>query len=126
MTNTLLVCSGILCMITALIHSILGEQKIIGPLLDLHQGVMQRKQARQVTRLAWHWTSVLWCLIGLYLLVSAWAEVLFQPYVIAIGLVHLSAGIFDGVLTRGKHIGWFPITLIGVLVLAACISDNLD
>lgn len=112
-----LITASALCVITAIIHSYFGEKRLITPLINSGHGVMVSPLAKQVLRFAWHWTSLLWVLIAAYLAIAAQGQVSHRPLLMGIGLFHLGAGLLDGIFTRGKHIGWLPITLIGVMVL---------
>lgn len=71
MTSFWLVAAAIVTVVTAATHSVLGERRLIGPLVALGQGVMARPLAQQVIRLAWHMTSVLWVAQALLLLRAA-------------------------------------------------------
>jgi hypothetical protein len=113
----LLLWAGALCAITAVIHSVLGEQKLLRPQFAAPTGVMESPLARQVTRVAWHWMSVLWLLVGALLAAAAYGDVTAQWLVIAVGAVHVIAGLADAAITKGRHIGWPLITLIGALTL---------
>ena len=44
---------------TAGVHSVLGERRLIRPLMTLNQGVMGVDLARKVFRLAWHALALL-------------------------------------------------------------------
>ena len=121
MTDVLLYLAAGLCVATASIHSYFGEKRLIAPVIRAGHGVMAHALARQVMRFAWHWTSALWVLVAGYLVYAAQGAVFHRPLIIGIGVAHLVAGVLDGLLTRGKHIGWPPITLIGVLVLMASV-----
>jgi len=114
----LLIAASTLCLVTALIHSYFGEKRLIAPLIDSDHVVLEKPLAKQVLRFAWHWTSALWMLVAAYLFLAASSQLDHEPLLLAIGIAHLIAGLIDGLFTRGKHIGWPPITLIGVLVLA--------
>jgi hypothetical protein len=113
----LLLWAAALCLVAAVIHSVLGEQKLLRPQLAAPTGVMENPLARQVTRLAWHWTSALWLLVGGLLAAAAYGDITASWLVIAVGAVHLIAGIADAVITKGRHIGWPLIVLIGALTL---------
>jgi len=113
----LLLWAGALCAVTAILHSVLGEQKLIRPQLAAPAGVMESPLARQVTRFAWHWTSLLWLLVGALLAAAAYGSVTAPWLLLAVGGVHVVAGLADAALSRGRHIGWPLITLIGVLTL---------
>lgn len=121
MDNFLLTAASLLSVATALVHSYLGEKRLITPLVRSNLGVMKHGLAKKVIRFAWHWTSAIWVLIALYLWLSALGQIAHQTLLSMVGLFHLVAGIFDGVYTRGRHIGWPLITLIGVLILATFI-----
>ncbi|PQA88720.1 hypothetical protein [Hyphococcus luteus] len=121
MDDALLLAAAVLCVVTASVHSYFGEKRLIAPVINSDHGVMVRPLAKQVMRFAWHWTSALWILVAAYLALSAQGEIFHRPLLFGIGFFHLAAGLLDGLLTRGKHIGWPLITLMGVLVLAACL-----
>ncbi len=120
MYASLLLSAAALCVLTALIHSYFGEKRLIGPVVNSNHGVMANDLAKQVMRFAWHWTSVLWAMVAVYLAVAAQSETGNAMLLMTIGILHLLGGFFDAIITRGKHIGWPPILLIGVLVLVAC------
>lgn len=112
-----LLLAACLCVVTALIHSYFGERRLITPLVISDLGAMDNPLAKQVLRFAWHWTSLLWLLIALYLSLAAQGNIVNRPLLLAIGFMHLVAGIADALLTHGRHIGWPPIVIIGGLVL---------
>lgn len=115
----LLLMAAALCAITAAIHSVLGEKRLLVPLLAVDSPITQSPLARAVVRFAWHWTSALWLVVAAVLALSAYGRIDAPLLIAAIGAMHLVAGIADGILTRGQHIGWPLITLIGVLALLA-------
>ena len=115
----MLLWAAALAAITALAHSVLGERKLIGPLLSKADGVLESTLARNVTRFAWHWTSVLWLLVAAVLALAAYGDIAMPWLVFAIGAAHFVIGIADAILTRGQHIGWPLITLVGALSLLA-------
>lgn len=109
----LLVLSAIVMALTALLHSIVGERRLIGPLLDLNAGVMRVPLARQVLRFAWHLTSVLMIACAFAV---AWPGTP-REVIVAVGVAWLGCGLFDAVYTRGKHLGWPFLAAAGVLAL---------
>lgn len=115
----LLIWAGFLCVATALIHSILGEKRLIGPLLAGKHGVMESDYARQVSRFAWHWTTLLWLLVAAVLVLAGTEGIGHRYLIAAIGAVHLGAGFYDAIVTRGRHIAWPLLILIGALVLTS-------
>jgi len=71
MDNILLLAASGVCVITAFIHSYLGEKRLIAPLVNSTHGVMVNPLAKRVMRFAWHWTSMLWILVAAYLAFAA-------------------------------------------------------
>jgi hypothetical protein len=122
--SNLYLAAGLLCLATALLHSLLGEVRLIGPILRGRHGVLSRPLSRQVTRFAWHWTTVLWLVVAAVLLSAAFGDPVERWLLGVIGVAHLAMGLFDAVLTRGKHIGWPLITLIGGLTLLALLQTR--
>jgi len=116
----LLYVSSALVVVTCLTHSLVGERRLIGPLLGLREGVLQSDLARQVLRFAWHFTSAIGLVLAYALCDAAGNPVgMNRTLVFLAGFVLASAGIFDAVFTRGKHIGWPLLTLAGLSALAA-------
>lgn len=124
MHSNLLVAAGAVCVLTGLVHSLFGEQRLIRPQLANRAGVMARPLARQVTRFAWHWATVLWFLVALALILAGLGEPTSRLLLWSIAGAHLVAGLGDAILTRGRHIGWPLITLVGVLTLLDLISNR--
>jgi hypothetical protein len=124
LASTLFLAAGLLCIVTAVVHSLIGEARLIGPLLRGRQGVMARPLSRQVVRFAWHWTSALWLLVAAVLLAAALGQPVERWLLACIGAAHVVMGLFDAVITRGKHIGWPLITLIGGLTLLALLQTR--
>ena len=119
MNPILIYASAIVIVLTAALHSILGEKRLIAPLLAEAYGPLASRLGRQVTRFAWHFTTVLMVLSALLLLATPDAGVIGMPMVVVIGATYVLVGIVDGILTRGKHIGWWFLTLAGILALLA-------
>lgn len=98
---------------TALVHSVLGERRLIQPLLTLDQGVMGVELARRVFHFAWHAMAVL-MLISAALVV--WPETP-RGLILLTGCAWTAVGLFDALYTRGRHIGWPVLTASGVFAL---------
>jgi hypothetical protein len=67
---------------------------------------------------------VLWLVVAAVLLSAAFGDPVERWLLGVIGVAHLAMGLFDAVLTRGKHIGWPLITLIGGLTLLALLQTR--
>lgn len=118
-SNILLLLAAAVSVITALVHSLAGERRLIQPMLAARSGILENPLARQVVRLAWHWTSVLWLMVGAVLFAAAREDFDLPWVMVVLGAGHLLAGLADGYITRGRHIGWPLITAIGALTLTA-------
>lgn len=114
---TLLWLSATFMVATAAVHGLLGERRLIGPLMTLDQGVMGVDLARRVFRLAWHALSIL-------MLVSAAAVVwpgTPRGLILLIGAAWTATGLFDAAYTRGKHVGWPFLTASGIFALLGAL-----
>lgn len=109
----LLTLSAMFMLVTAVMHSVVGERRLILPLIRLNSGVMTVPLARQVLRGAWHLTSILMIACAVTVIWPA------TPHVVlaVMGIVWLGSGIFDAAYTRGKHIGWPFLAVAGALPL---------
>lgn len=98
--------------LTAIAHSIVGEKRLIGPLLAREIDLLSGYRASLV-RFAWHFTSLLMIVTAF---VVAWPGTPVSLIKIT-GAVWLIAGVLDAILTRGKHIGWPLLSVAGLLAL---------
>ena len=122
MSSLLLMISATLVLITCLTHSIVGEKRLIGPVMALRAGVLQSDLARQVLRFAWHLMSALGLIVAFLLFQYARNPSTIDPaMIVLIGLILAGSGLFDAIYTRGKHIGWPLLTAAGATTLAALL-----
>lgn len=103
---------------TAVIHSVLGERRLIGPLLAIEAPLLRNALARQILRYAWHLTSVL---MGLSAVLVVWPLVPIGLIRLT-GLVWLFVGIADAALTKGKHLGWPFLAASGAFALVGTFA----
>jgi hypothetical protein len=118
MSNGLLFTAAVLLIVTAFAHSVLGERRLIGPLLARREGVLASDLARFILRFAWHLTSVTWAVLAVILvqLVRDPATARFWAAA-GTGVAFTGIGLFDAVATRGRHVGWLFLTAIGIAAL---------
>lgn len=109
---SLLHLSAVAMSVTALAHSVVGEARLISPLLERRIDLLSGYRANLV-RFAWHFTSLLMLATAL---VVGWPGTP-GPVVTTTGALWLLAGVLDAVLTRGRHIGWPLLSAAGVLAL---------
>lgn len=120
MEHIFLYLSATTIIVTAFVHSILGERRLIEPILNLRQGPLHSLHARRVIRFAWHMTSVLMLITAAVLVIAAvMPSESLHILIWIIGVSYLVVGLFDALLTRGKHIGWWFLTAAGILALAS-------
>jgi len=114
--------ASLLLVATMGVHSILGQKRLIRPILKQGTGVMQRPLARFILPFGWHLMSLFGLIIAAILLAWAWAPDQAQTIGLAMtGLVFIVSGIWDAFGSKGQHVGWPPLTLIGVISLAALL-----
>jgi hypothetical protein len=118
MSNGLLFTAAVFLIVTAFAHSLLGERRLIGPLLARREGVLASDLARVVLRFAWHLTSVTWMILALILVQLVRAPVTARVWAAAsTGVGFIGIGLFDAVASRGRHIGWPLLTGLGLAAL---------
>jgi predicted anti-sigma-YlaC factor YlaD len=113
MTMVLFYVSAILMVATAVIHSVAGEKRIIGPLLARGKDGIPSGQSRRIMRSAWHLTSAFMVTNAA---VVAWPGTP-NGLIIIIGAFWLLVGAFSLIASRGKHVGWPTLTAAGVTAL---------
>ena len=99
--------------VTGLTHSIVGERKLIMPILAIDAPILQVPRARKILRFAWHFTTLLMFASAFTII---WPG---TPHAVIglIGTIWLAVGLFDGVYTRGEHVGWPMLTMAGATAL---------
>jgi len=123
MTSIDLVAAAALTVGVSLIHSWLGERRLIGPLLasEPRPTALRGNFLRNVLRYAWHLTSLAW--IGMAGVMIALAhEPLSGPGRLAAALVGATFLIHAAVavgISRGRHLAWPVFLAIGLLCLGA-------
>ena len=112
--------SAALLIVTAGIHSIIGQRRLIGPLLSQTSGVLKYPLARFLIPFAWHLTSATWLVLASILLAWALEPALARTIgLLATGAVFTIAGVYDAFGSRGRHIGWPLLAAVGLAALTA-------
>jgi hypothetical protein len=105
---------------TMTVHSLMGQRRLVRPLLAQREGIMQHPLARFIVPFAWHLTSGIGFVLATILLAWAWApDQAGTVGLIATGIVFTASGLIDCVGSRARHIGWAPLALIGLSAFAA-------
>jgi len=107
--------ASLLLVATMGVHSILGQKRLIRPILKQGAGVMQYPLAQFILPFGWHLMSFMGLVIAATLFAWAWAPGQAEAIGLAMtGIVFTAGGLIDAVGSKGKHIGWPPLTLIGL------------
>lgn len=106
--------SALAMVATAIIHSVAGEKRLVGPALTGQQGIFANAQSRKVLRGAWHLTSAFMVLTAA---VMVWPDT-DRHLKALVASVWLMIGLVSLISTRGKHVGWPTLSLSGVAGLA--------
>ncbi|HZG47264.1 MAG TPA: hypothetical protein VEZ41_13525 [Allosphingosinicella sp.] len=112
--NLLAVAAGILIVTTGAIHSVLGERKLLRPLMGGGAFTAAPRAGRAV-RFTWHLATLLMVLTALTV---AWPGTPL-PIVVLIGVAYLALGLLSLWMTKGRHISGPMFATAGLFALAA-------
>ena len=122
MQQAALTLASLLLVMTMCVHSVMGQRRLVRPLLDEGAGVMKHPLARFIVPFAWHLTSCIGLVVAAILFAWAWAPDQAQAVgLLSAGIVFTAGGLIDAIGSKGKHIGWAPLTLIGLSSFAALL-----
>jgi hypothetical protein len=123
MSDWFLNIAAALLIVTGVAHSLLGERRLIVPLLSRQEGILANKLARFILRFAWHLTSVTWAVLALTLIRLVHDAATARWWAAALtGVAFTGAGLFDLICSRGRHVGWPLLTGIGIAALLSLAS----
>lgn len=126
--NQYLWVAGLLCFILGLVHSILGEVLIFRNLRKSKKiipTIVTSKLKERHLRIiwaTWHLTSLFGWYIGAILLkmetkYNIQANELFQFILTSTKITMLCSSLLVFIATKGKHLGWAILLIIGILTL---------
>ena len=123
MYQAALTLASLLLIVTMCVHSVMGQRRLVRPLLDDGAGVMKHPLARFIVPFAWHLTSGIGLVVAAILFAWAWVPDQARTVgLVATSVIFTAGGLIDALGSRGKHIGWAPLTLIGLSAFAALLS----
>lgn len=121
--NTALLTAALLTVFIGVVHSWLGERRLIGPLLapGRRHGILEASAfARSTLRFAWHITTLAW--FGLAGVLVALAGVpsgsLAAPIAMIVAATFAISGVITLVASRGRHLAWPVFLAIAALTMA--------
>lgn len=111
MTTSALFVAGALIFVVGVVHSVLGERRLIGPLVspEHRRGILEKSAfARGVLRFAWHITTIAWwgMAVALLALASAPLDGQGKLVVLIIATTFAVTGLVTLVSSRGRHLAW--------------------
>lgn len=129
MSTIALLFAASLAAITGIIHSWLGERRLIGPLLaaEHRSGPLAISAfARRVLRFAWHLTSLAWCGSAAILIALALTPLDLQGRMV-LGItaaVFLLNGLICLMAGGVRHIGWPFFFIISAAAIVPLLSQS--
>ncbi|MEP3227544.1 MAG: hypothetical protein ABJO01_16330 [Parasphingorhabdus sp.] len=115
----LFVAAGMIVLV-ALFHSVAGQKKLIGPLLQGHTEILSNPTWRALIVFGWHSTTALILLIALYLaLVAGGYTAGNDLQLTATAVTFIVLGIANAILAKFKHPGWIMLSSVGIIILTA-------
>ena len=109
--------SALAMAITAVIHSVAGEKRVIGPLMRSDATKVLGPQLSGIMRGAWHLTSLFMVLFAVVVALPGMP----QGALVAIGSVWLAIGLAILVRSRGRHPGWPTLSAGGGFAIAGAL-----
>jgi hypothetical protein len=117
--------AGAGCLIAALAHSILGERLFV-PQIQSQMNWPGGKGAgdfkRQIVRLAWHATSVMWAGFSALLFAQLWGYGDPRSFYLISAAIFAIVLIMTGPVTSWRHVGWPIFAAITACLIAAAIA----
>ena len=120
--NPYLVAASALCAVGAVIHSVLGERLIFGPLFKRELPPLQGSEAfmKQDLRTFWHGFSILLLGFATVLGIAATLDPLEGSGRWMVGIIQWTAlmplAVYALIQTRGRHFAWVIFALASLLI----------
>jgi hypothetical protein len=119
--NLLLLVGGLLAVLVGIVHSVLGEKLLLGPLFqrgELPKLLGSATFARRTLRFAWHLTTVL--LLGIGSTVVALSQSQLDPQAAWIlrvfAITFAICSLLSVIGARARHFSWWVFLIIAVLL----------
>jgi hypothetical protein len=114
MRDLLLQCAGVVTIVVALIHGILGETKVFA------RARIEPERLRTLIRLVWQASTVAWIGGGVLLIAAPWlqSEPARHWIVVTMACVFGFAALANAWATRGRHFGWMALSAVVAMAAA--------
>lgn len=109
-----------LTFLLGLAHSVLGERFILIRLFrraDLPKLFGGTEFTTRTLRFAWHITTIAWWGMATLLWLAGSGELTERATLMVIGYSFVVAGLLPLVITRGRHLSWLVLFLVGGIAL---------
>ncbi|WP_133001230.1 hypothetical protein [Luteimonas arsenica] len=116
----LLYVAAFLVVALGIAHSLLGERYILARLFrrsDLPKLFGSAEFTTRTLRFAWHITTVAWFGFAALLVHAARGDLTVQGMLQIIGFTSVVSGFLPLILTRGRHLSWLVLFVIGGIAL---------
>jgi len=113
MRDVALQIAGVLAVLAALVHGVLGETRVFA------RATIEPRWARTLVRGVWHNGALAWIGGGVLLIAApSFASDVARHWIVAVLVaVYGSAAIANAVASRGRHFGWMVLSAVVVLTL---------
>ena len=125
MPQILFAIAGLGCLVAALAHSILGERLFVPQIQSQMTWAGGDKSAafkRQVVRLAWHATSVMWAGFAALLIAMSVGYNDTRSFCLISAATFAVVLVMTGPVTSWRHVGWPVFAVITASLIAAAIA----
>lgn len=114
MRDLLLQCAGVLTIVVALIHGILGETKVFV------RATIEPARLRTLIRLVWQASTIAWIGGGVLLIAApAMGSEPARHWIVAtMACVFGLSALANAYATRGRHFGWMMLSVVVVMAIA--------
>ena len=116
----LLYTAAVLAVALGAAHSVLGERYILTRLFrrrDLPKLFGSSEFTTRTLRFAWHITTVAWVGFAALLVHAGRDDLTVSGMLQIIGLTFVASGVLPLILTKGKHLSWLVLFVIGGIAL---------
>ena len=119
----MLILAAVLTLGVGALHSIVGERRLIQPMLawpDFPRLFGSQELARRTVRLAWHLTTLIWiALAAVMVVIEIDPSQSRRSFLLAMAILFGLSAALPLIFSRGKHRSWVFFLPIAVLTWAA-------
>jgi len=115
-----LIIAALTTTLIGLVHSALGEKKVIAPLEDA--GALTAYH-RRLIRVSWHALTLFWFAIAIYLaIMEFWPGEEKRSFLVIMSTIFGFMAVLALLASKGRHLSWVGFTLVTILLSIALLS----